>query len=135
MPFAHEDTRYALGSVLNHVILHQTVIGLETKKLLEDCDYPDIIIACVGGGSNAGGMMMPFVEDKIKGKKKDLRLICVEPTGSPSITKGLLAFDYGDVAGMAPIAFMYPWGHDFVPAPIHAAACVITACLRLSVIW
>jgi len=105
---------------LNHVILHQTVIGLETKKLLEKIgDYPDIVIACVGGGSNAGGMMMPFVQDKIKGKKGS-PLICVEPTGSPSITKGLLAFDYGDVAGMAPIAFMYTLGHDFVPAPIHA---------------
>ena len=83
-------------------------------------DYPDIVIACVGGGSNAGGMMMPFVQDKIKGKKKNLRLVCVEPTGSPSITKGMLAYDYGDVAGMAPIAFMYTLGHDFVPAPIHA---------------
>ena len=72
--FTHEDTHYALGSVLNHVLLHQTVIGLETKKLMEKIgDYPDIVIACVGGGSNAGGMMMPFVQDKIKGKKKDLR--------------------------------------------------------------
>jgi len=119
--FAHEDTRYALGSVLNHVILHQTVIGLETKKLMEKIgDYPDIVVACVGGGSNAGGMMMPFVQDKISGKKKNTRLICVEPTGSPSITKGMLAYDFGDVAGMAPVAFMYTLGHDFVPAPIHA---------------
>jgi tryptophan synthase beta chain len=83
-------------------------------------DYPDVIVACVGGGSNAGGMMMPFVQDKLAGKHKDLRLICVEPTGSPSITKGMLAYDYGDVAGMAPVAFMHTLGHDFVPAPIHA---------------
>jgi tryptophan synthase beta chain len=117
----HENTRYSLGSVLNHVLMHQTVIGLESKTLMEKIgDYPDIIIGCVGGGSNAGGMFMPFVKDKIAGKKKNLRLICVEPTGSPSITKGLLAYDYGDVAGMAPIAFMYTLGHDFIPAPLHA---------------
>ncbi len=117
----HDDTRYSLGSVLNHVILHQTVIGLETKKLMEQIgEYPDIIVACVGGGSNAGGLMMPFVQDKIAGKKKNLRFICVEPTGSPSITKGLLAYDFGDVAGMAPIAFMHTLGHTFIPAPLHA---------------
>jgi len=117
----HDDTRYSLGSVLNHVILHQTVIGLETKKLMEQIgDYPDVIVGCVGGGSNAGGMFMPFVKDKIEGKKKNLRLICVEPTSTPSITKGLLAYDFGDVAGMAPITFMYTLGHTFVPAPVHA---------------
>jgi len=117
----HDDTRYALGSVLNHVLMHQTVIGLETKKLMEKMGiYPDIIVGCVGGGSNAGGMFLPFVKDKIQGKKKNLRLICVEPTGSPSITKGLLAYDYGDVAGMAPIAFMHTLGHNFIPAPLHA---------------
>ena len=116
----HENTRYALGSVLNHVILHQTVIGLETKKLMEKIgDYPDIVIACVGGGSNAGGMMMPFVQDKIKGKKKNLSRL--RGTDWFAIHyQGYVGFDYGDVAGMAPIAFMYTLGHDFVPAPIHA---------------
>jgi tryptophan synthase beta chain len=117
----HEGTRYSLGSVLNHVLMHQTIIGLETKKLMEKIGvYPDTIVACVGGGSNAAGMFLPFVKDKIAGKKKNLKVICVEPTGSPSITKGLLAYDYGDVAGMAPIAFMYTLGHTFIPAPLHA---------------
>jgi tryptophan synthase beta chain len=101
--------------------MHQTVIGLETKKMMEKIGvYPDIIIGCVGGGSNAAGMFLPFVKDKIAGKKKNLQVICVEPTGAPSITKGLLAYDYGDVAGMAPIAFMYTLGHNFIPAPLHA---------------
>jgi tryptophan synthase beta chain len=116
----HEDTRYSLGSVLNHVLMHQTVIGLETKKMMEKIgDYPDTIIGCVGGGSNFAGMFLPFVKDKID-KKGNPEIICVEPTGSPSITKGLLAYDYGDVAGMAPIAFMHTLGHAFIPAPLHA---------------
>ena len=117
----HDDTRYSLGSVLNHVLMHQTVIGLETKKMMEKMGvYPDTIIGCVGGGSNFAGMFLPFVKDKISGKKKDLKVICVEPTGTPSITKGLLAYDYGDVAGMAPICFMHTLGHTFIPAPLHA---------------
>ena len=117
----HEDTRYSLGSVLNHVLMHQTVIGLESKKMMEKIGvYPDIVVGCVGGGSNFAGMFLPFVKDKIEGKKKNLKVICVEPTGAPSITKGLLAYDYGDVAGMAPIAFMHTLGHAFIPAPLHA---------------
>lgn len=117
----HEDTRYSLGSVLNHVLMHQTIIGLETKKLMEQIGvYPDIIVGCVGGGSNAGGMLMPFIKDKIDGKKKDLKAIVVEPTSCPSITKGMLAYDFGDVAGMSPIVFMHTLGHTFVPAPVHA---------------
>jgi tryptophan synthase beta chain len=117
----HEDTRYSLGSVLNHVLMHQTVIGLETKKMMEKIGvYPDILVGCVGGGSNFAGMFLPFMKDKISGKKKNLKVICVEPTGSPSITRGLLAYDYGDVAGMAPIAFMHTLGHAFIPAPLHA---------------
>jgi tryptophan synthase beta chain len=118
----HDDTRYSLGSVLNHVLLHQTINGLETKKLLaEQADvYPDIIVGCVGGGSNAAGMFLPFVKDKIDGSRPDLRIICVEPTSCPTLTKGTLAWDFGDVAGMAPIAYMNTLGHDFVPPPVHA---------------
>ena len=118
----HDDTKYSLGSVLNHVLLHQTIIGLETKKLMmEQADaYPDIIVGCIGGGSNFAGMFLPFVKDKIDGTKPDLRIINVEPTSCPTVTKGLYAWDYGDVAGMAPIALMYTLGHNFVPPPLHA---------------
>jgi tryptophan synthase beta chain len=118
----HDDTRYSLGSVLNHVLLHQTINGLETKKLmLEQVDaYPDIIIGCIGGGSNFAGMYLPFVKDKIDGTKPDLRIINVEPTSCPTVTKGLYAWDYGDVAGLAPIALMHTLGHTFVPPPVHA---------------
>ena len=118
----HDDTKYSLGSVLNHVLLHQTIIGLEAKKLmLEQVDaYPDIIVGCIGGGSNFAGMFLPFVKDKIEGKKPELRIITVEPTSCPTVTKGLYAWDYGDVAGMAPIALMYTLGHNFVPPPLHA---------------
>jgi len=117
----HDDTRYSLGSVLNHVLLHQTVNGLETKKLMEQADaYPDIIVGCIGGGSNFAGLYLPFIKDKIDGTKPDLRVINVEPTAAPTVTKGLYAWDYGDVAGMAPIALMYTLGHTFVPPPIHA---------------
>ena len=118
----HDDTRYSLGSVLNHVLLHNTVNGLETKKLMEEQadTYPDIIVGCVGGGSNFAGMFLPFVKDKIDGTRPDLRIICVEPTSCPTLTKGPLAWDFGDVAGMAPIAFMNTLGHGFIPPPVHA---------------
>jgi len=116
-----DDTKYSLGSVLNHVLLHQTVVGLETKKQLEKIDvYPDIIVGCVGGGSNFAGMFLPFVKDKIEGRRPKLQIICVEPEACPSMTKGLYAWDYGDVAGLAPIALMYTLGHTFVPPPVHA---------------
>jgi len=116
-----DDTRYSLGSVLSHVLLHQTVNGLETKKLMEQADvYPDIIVGCIGGGSNFAGLYLPFVKDKIDGTKPDLRIINVEPASCPTVTKGLYAWDYGDVAGMAPIALMYTLGHTFVPPPVHA---------------
>jgi len=116
-----DDTRYSLGSVLNHVLLHQTVNGLEAKKLMEQADvYPDIIVGCIGGGSNFAGLYLPFVKDKIDGTRPDLRIINVEPTSCPTVTKGLYAWDYGDVAGMAPIALMYTLGHTFVPPPVHA---------------
>jgi len=115
----HSDTNYALGSVLNHVCMHQTVIGLEAKKQLELIDeYPDVIFACCGGGSNFAGMTFPFLMDKLKGTK--VRAVAVEPTACPSLTKGVFAYDYGDTVKVGPIAKMYTLGHDFVPAGIHA---------------
>ncbi len=115
----HEDTRYALGSVLNHVCLHQTVIGLEAKEQLKLAgDYPDVVIGCHGGGSNFAGIAFPFVADKAAGKK--VRIVAAEPTSCPTLTKGVYAFDYGDTAKMAPIAKMYTLGHDFMPPGIHA---------------
>ena len=119
--FSHDDTRYSLGSVLNHVLLHQTIVGQEAQKQMEMADvYPDIIVGCIGGGSNFAGMFLPWVRDKINGKKPDTRIICVEPESCPTVTKGLYAWDYGDVAGMAPIALMYTLGHGFIPPPVHA---------------
>ena len=116
-----DDSHYSLGSVLNHVLLHQTINGLETKKLMEQAGYyPDIIVGCVGGGSNFAGMFLPFVKDKIEGRKPDLRIINVEPESCPTLTKGLYAYDFGDVAGIAPIAKMFTLGHDFMPPPVHA---------------
>jgi tryptophan synthase beta chain len=116
-----DDTHYSLGSVLNHVLLHQTIIGEETRKQMEMADaYPDIIVGCVGGGSNFAGQFLPWVRDKISGEKPDLRVICVEPESCPSLTRGIYAYDYGDSAGMAPIAKMHTLGHTFVPPPIHA---------------
>jgi tryptophan synthase beta chain len=114
-----DDTMYSLGSVLNYVLMHQTVIGQEAKKQLEKADaYPDIIVGCIGGGSNFAGVFLPFVKDKLDGRK--LSIICVEPEACPSVTKGPYAWDFGDVAGMAPIAKMYTLGHTFVPPRIHA---------------
>lgn len=116
---SREDTRYSLGSVLNHVLLHQTVIGQEAKKQLEMADaYPDVVIGCVGGGSNFGGIAFPFVPDKLAGKP--IRFVAAEPAACPSLTKGVFAYDYGDTAKMAPIAKMYTLGHSFMPAGIHA---------------
>jgi tryptophan synthase beta chain len=118
---SRDDTHYSLGSVLNHVMLHQTIIGLETKKVMESIDeYPDIIVGCIGGGSNFAGMYLPFVKDKIDGSKPDLRIINVEPASCPTLTKGPYAYDYGDCAGLAPIVKMFTLGHDFIPPPIHA---------------
>lgn len=116
---SHNDTNYALGSVLNHVCLHQTVIGLEAKKQLELVgDYPDVVIACCGGGSNFAGMTFPFLYDKVHGKK--VRAVAVEPTSCPTLTKGDFRYDFGDVAGLTPLMMMYTLGHDFVPSGIHA---------------
>jgi tryptophan synthase beta chain len=117
----HNDTNYALGSVLNHVCLHQTVIGLEAKKQIEIAgDYPDVVIACCGGGSNFAGIAFPFLHDKLTGKKKDLRAVAVEPTSCPTLTKGQFRYDFGDVAGLTPLISMYTLGHDFIPSGIHA---------------
>ena len=119
--FARDDTKYCLGSVLNHVLLHQTIVGEECRKQMEMADaYPDIIVGNIGGGSNFAGQFLPWIRDKISGKKPDMRIICVEPTAAPSVTKGPYAWDYGDIAGLAPIALMYTLGHTFVPPPIHA---------------
>ncbi len=116
----HEDTKYSLGSVLNHVLLHQTVIGLEAKKQLEELgEYPDVVIGAVGGGSNFAGVSYPFVRDRLKGAS-NTRFIAVEPTAAPTMTKGILAYDFGDTAGMTPLIFMYTLGHKFIPPPIHA---------------
>jgi tryptophan synthase beta chain len=114
-----KDTNYSLGSVLNHVLLHQTVIGLEAKKQMEKAGaYPDVVIASCGGGSNFGGIAFPFFADKAAGKK--VRLVAVEPTSCPTLTKGKYAYDFGDVAGYTPLMKMYTLGHDFMPPGIHA---------------
>lgn len=116
---SHEDTNYALGSVLNHVCLHQTVIGLEAMEQMKIAgDYPDVVIGACGGGSNFAGLAFPFVRDKINGK--DVRLLAVEPASCPTLTKGVYAFDYGDTAKLTPVSKMYTLGHDFVPPGIHA---------------
>lgn len=115
----HADTNYALGSVLNHVCLHQTVIGLEAKEQMKLAgDYPDVVIACCGGGSNFAGLAFPFIADRAAGRT--VRCLAVEPASCPTLTKGVYAFDYGDTAKVAPITMMYTLGHDFMPPGIHA---------------
>ena len=112
--------KYSLGSVLNHVLLHQTVIGEEALKQMDMAgEYPDVVIGCVGGGSNFGGIALPFLRQNLREGQRT-RLLAVEPTATPSFTKGVYAFDYGDSAQMAPIVKMYTLGHDFMPPPIHA---------------
>ena len=117
----HDNTNYALGSVLNHVVLHQTIIGLELKKQFETIEkYPDIICGCVGGGSNFAGASFPFIQDKITGKKPHLKIISCEPLACPTLTKGEYRYDFGDSVGLTPLLKMYTLGHSFVPAAIHA---------------
>jgi tryptophan synthase beta chain len=117
----NEDTKYALGSVLNHVLLHQTIIGQEAKKQMEIAgDYPDIIIGCHGGGSNFAGLAFPFLKDKLNGKKKDLRAIAAEPKSCASLTQGEYKYDFGDTVGLTPLVRMYTLGHNFMPPSIHA---------------
>lgn len=114
------DTKYCLGSVLNHVLLHQTVIGEECIKQMEAVgETPDIIIGCTGGGSNFGGLSFPFIREKLNGKINPV-IRAVEPTACPSLTKGVYAYDFGDTAGMTPLMKMHTLGHDFIPDPIHA---------------
>jgi tryptophan synthase beta chain len=112
--------KYSLGSVLNHVLMHQSIVGEEALKQMDMAgEYPDIVIGCVGGGSNFSGIAYPFLRENLK-NGGNTRLLAVEPTATPSLTKGLYAFDYGDTAKMAPIVKMFTLGHGFVPAPIHA---------------
>ncbi len=116
-----DDTHYSIGSCLNHVLLHQTIIGEETRKQMEMADaYPDIIVGCVGGGSNFAGQFLPWIRDKISGEKPDLRIVCVEPQSCPTMTRGIYAYDYGDAVGMGPIVKMHTLGHGFIPPPVHA---------------
>lgn len=113
-------TKYSLGSVLNHVLLHQTIIGLEAEKQFEKTsDYPDVVIGCFGGGSNFAGISFPFVRHNLEGKKKT-RFIAAEPSSCPKLTKGKYRYDFGDVAGMTPLMAMHTLGHDFIPPGIHA---------------
>lgn len=114
-------TKYALGSVLNHVLMHQSVIGLEAKRQLEMAGvYPDVVVGCIGGGSNFAGFAYPFVGDKLTGQASDLRVVAIEPAAAPSLTRGVYAYDFGDTSMMTPLVKMYTLGHGFIPAPIHA---------------
>jgi tryptophan synthase beta chain len=115
-----EDTRYSLGSVLNHVLMHQTVIGLETKKQLEKVDEEaDVVIGCAGGGSNFSGIAFPFLRERLGGKSST-RFLAVEPASCPSLTRGEYRYDFGDGVGLTPLLKMHTLGHEFRPAPIHA---------------
>jgi tryptophan synthase beta chain len=137
-----DDTRYSLGSVLNHVLLHQTVIGQETIAQLEiaGADWPDVVIGCTGGGSNFGGFAFPFLGARASDGRQT-RLVAVEPAASPSLTRGRYAYDFGDTAQMTPLMKMHTLGHDFVPAPIHAGGLryhgmspQVSACLEAGLI-
>jgi tryptophan synthase beta chain len=115
-----EDTKYCIGSVFSHVLMHQTVIGEEALKQMENVGaYPDIVIGCVGGGSNFGGLALPFVREKLM-NGKNARIVAVEPTAAPSLTKGVYTYDFGDTAQLTPLVKMYTLGSSFIPAPIHA---------------
>ena len=118
---SRDDTHYSLGSVLNHVMLHQTVIGQEVIKQLEliGADWPDVVVGCTGGGSNFAGLAFPFLGAMVERGAKT-RILAVEPSASPSLTRGKYAYDFGDTARLTPLVKMYTLGHDFVPAPIHA---------------
>ncbi|MEL4305384.1 TrpB-like pyridoxal phosphate-dependent enzyme [Methanococcoides sp. LMO-2] len=116
----NDNTKYALGSVLNHVLLHQTVIGIEAQKQLDKVeDYPDVVIGCCGGGSNLGGIALPYMKDKIEGTH-DPRIIAVEPSACPTLNDGKFEYDYGDMAKLTPLIKMYSLGYDFIPPAIHA---------------
>jgi tryptophan synthase beta chain len=116
-----DDTKYSLGSVLNHVLMHQTVIGLEAKRQLEKAGaQADIVVGCVGGGSNFAGLAFPFAADRLTGRSPDLRIVAVEPAACPSLTKGRYVYDFGDTVGLTPLVKMHTLGHSFVPPPLHA---------------
>lgn len=120
MAAADDSTRYALGSVLNHVLLHQTIIGQEALQQLADAgETPDVLVGCTGGGSNFAGLSFPFLREKLAGRN-DVRILAVEPEACPSLTRGRYTYDFGDTAGMTPLVKMHTLGHDFVPEPIHA---------------
>ncbi|GAB3935873.1 hypothetical protein GCM10028804_55410 [Larkinella terrae] len=120
LAFQDENTKYALGSVLNHVLMHQTVIGLEAIKQLEQAgDFPDVIVAPFGGGSNFAGISFPFLRYNLEEGKK-IRCIAAEPASCPKLTRGVFRYDLGDTVGMTPLLPMYTLGHNFIPAPIHA---------------
>lgn len=118
---SHEGTKYALSSVLNHVLLHQTIIGQEAQVQMQKAgDYPDIVIGCHGGGSNFAGLAFPFLADKLAGKRPGLQALAVEPKAAPSLTEGKYDYDFGDTAGMTPLLKMKTLGADFIPSKIHA---------------
>jgi tryptophan synthase beta chain len=117
----NDDTNYSIGSCLNHVLLHQTVVGLEAQQQMELAgERPDVVVGCVGGGSNYGGLAYPFMAGKLRGETPDMRFLATEPAACPTLTKGEFAYDFGDTAQMTPLLPMYTLGHDFVPAPVHA---------------
>ncbi|MGW2377904.1 MULTISPECIES: TrpB-like pyridoxal phosphate-dependent enzyme [Kitasatospora] len=118
---SRDDTKFALGSIMNNVLLHQSVIGLEAKKQMEIMgDYPDAVIACVGGGSNFAGLTYPFLQDRLNGDRPHTRFIAAEPEACPTLTRGKLAYDFADTAGLTPPLYMHTLGHDFIPGSIHA---------------
>lgn len=118
---ANADTNYSIGSCLGHVLLHQTVIGLEARKQMEMAEErPDVVIGCVGGGSNYAGLAYAFMAGKLRGETPDMRFLATEPAACPTLTKGRFAYDFGDTARLTPLLPMYTLGHDFVPAPVHA---------------
>ncbi len=117
---SRKDTNYSLGSVLNHVLLHQTIIGLEAKKQLAYVNaYPDVVVGCIGGGSNFAGVSFPFIMDKIQ-QGKMIKIVAAEPKACPSVTKGVYEYDFGDTAGMTPMMRMFTLGHGFMPPAIHS---------------
>ncbi|HUH81545.1 MAG TPA: TrpB-like pyridoxal phosphate-dependent enzyme [Solirubrobacteraceae bacterium] len=138
---SREDTNYALGSVLNHVLLHQTVIGQEAQAQMQLAgEQPDVVIACVGGGSNFGGLAFPFMRDVLRGRART-RFVAAEPSACPTLTRGSYRYDFGDTAGLTPLMAMYTLGHDFVPPPVHAGGLryhgdspVVSALVRAGVV-
>jgi tryptophan synthase beta chain len=118
---SNEDTHYSIGSCLNHVLLHQSVVGLEARRQMELAgEVPDVVVGCVGGGSNYGGLAYPFMAGRLRGDTPDMRFLATEPAACPTLTKGRFAYDFGDTAQLTPLLPMYTLGHDFVPAPVHA---------------